>query len=328
MKKITLLAITLLSSICSTAQNSYTFSASQGTYTDLVNPTSMNNNQFWDWDEFGPVALPFSFSVFNNTYSHFIFFDDTFALVNSSTASFDFDVDVDNYTILTPISAFIQDRDITENGSLSPISYKTEGTTGSRIFKMEIKNAGLEEEIWEDEVSISFLNYQIWLYEGTGKIEYHFGPSSVSNSLYLNGDDYIYSLFASETPTFFNSGFLSGLNTNPTYTEIADPDSDPGTGLTSIPANGQIYTFTGGTLSTKNETEISFKLFPIPTENELNVSLTDIADYNYTIYDILGKKVISGEVKDSNEFTVNTSNLTSGSYLIKINNTIKKFMKK
>ena len=44
MKKITLLAVMLLSSICLSAQNSYTLSATQGTYTDLVSPTSMNNN--------------------------------------------------------------------------------------------------------------------------------------------------------------------------------------------------------------------------------------------------------------------------------------------
>lgn len=324
MKKITLLAFVLLSTICSKAQNSYTFSASQGTYTDLVNPTSLNNNQFWDWDEFGPVALPFSFSVFNNTFSHFMFSDDDFVLLDSSSLD-----NMESYTVLKPLVAFIQDRDITENGSLSPISYKTEGTTGSRIFKMEIKNAGLEEEYWENETLNSFLNYQIWLYEGTGKIEYHFGPSSVSNLLYLYGDDdEIYSLFATETPTFFNSVFLTGLNTNPTYTENSDENLEPGTGLSAIPANGQIYTFTGGTLSTENETEISFKLFPIPAENELNVSLTEIADYNYAIFDILGKKVISGEMKNTNAFSIDTSNLTSGSYLIKINNTIKKFIKK
>ena len=251
-----------------------------------------------------------------------MFSDDDFVLLDSSSLD-----NMESYTVLKPLVAFIQDRDITENGSLSPISYKTEGTTGSRIFKMEIKNAGLEVEIEEDEVSTSFLNYQIWIYEGTSKIEYHFGPSLVSYLLYLNGEPGIYSLFATETATFFKAAFLSGVSTNPTYSEITDQDSEPGTGLSAIPANGQIYTFTGGTLSTKNETEISFKLFPIPTENELNVSLTEIADYNYAIYDILGKKAISGEMKNTNEFSINTSNLTSGSYLIKINNTIKKFIK-
>ncbi len=100
-------------------KNSYTLSATQGTYTDLVNPISMNNSQFWDFDELGPVALPFSFSVFNNTYSHFVFSDDDFYLIAVNSLE-----DVENYTILSPISAYIQDRDITENGSLSPISYK------------------------------------------------------------------------------------------------------------------------------------------------------------------------------------------------------------
>lgn len=322
MKNITFLATLLLTSVCSFAQDAYTFSASQGTYTDLVSPTSMNTNQFWDYDMFGPITLPFSFSVFNTTFSHFMFSDDNFFLIDSNSLD-----NILNYTILGTINAYIQDLDITENGSLSPISYKAEGTTGSRIFKMEVKNAGLEEEINEEEISNSFLNYQIWLYEGTNKIEYHFGPNSVENLLYLSNEDGIYSLLGTLTPTFFKAVFLSGLSSNPTYSEITNQDSDPGNGLTSLPANGQIYTFEIGTLATKNESEISFKLFPIPTENELNVSLTEIADYNYAVYDILGKKVISGEMKNTNEFSIDTSNLSSGSYLIKINNTIKKFIK-
>lgn len=236
MKKITLLAFMLFSSISSFAQNSYSFSASQGTYTDLVNPTSINNNQFWNSDNFDLVALPFSFSVFNNTFSYFTFSNNNFFLTTTNLFE---DEDENSYSLLIPIQAFIQDRDITENGSLSPISYKTEGTAGSRIFKMEIKNAGLEEEIWEEQVSTSFLNYQIWLYEGTGKIEYHFGPSSVSNLPYLNGDENIYSFFETETRTFIKAAFLSGLSTNPTYSEISDPNLVP-SGLSAIPANGQI----------------------------------------------------------------------------------------
>lgn len=328
MKKITLLAITLLSAVCSTAQNAYTFSASQGTYTDLVNPTSMNNNQFWDWDEFGPLELPFTFSVFGNSFTHFIFMDDNFYLVDINALD-EFE-NFESYTILSPIQAIIQDRDITENGSLSPISYKTEGTTGNRIFKMEIKNAGLEFEIWEEETSTSFLNYQIWLYEGANKIEYHYGPSLVTDLFYLDGEESIFTFFGVETPTSLNAAFLTGSNSNPTYIELtdSDPDPDPVTGLTSVPANGQIYTFTGETLSTKKETQIAFNLFPIPTENELNVSLTEIGNYQYNVYDILGKKILTGKIDNVTEFTINTSELTSGSYLIKINNTVKKFIKK
>jgi len=328
MKKITLFASLLCIPFCSFGQNFYTFSASQGTYTALENPTSINNNAFWDWDEFDPIALPFTVQTFGEGFSHFMFYDDNFFLVNSESASFDFGENIDSYTILTPISAYIQDRDVTEDGSLSQISYKTVGETGNRILKLEIKNAGLEEEIWETEASTSYLNYQIWIYETTNKIEFHFGASLVEDIIYLNGDDYIYSLFGTETPNFFKATFLSGINNSPTYSEISDSESDPGIGLNSIPVNGQIYTFTTDVLSTDNENKLEFSLYPNPVINELNISLTEIANYNYEVFDILGKKVITGKANNVNEFNINTSNLNSGSYLLKVNNTIKKFIKK
>lgn len=320
MKNITFLATLLLTSVCSFAQNFYTFSTSQETYIDLEDPISINENQSWNNESFGPFPLPFTFSVFGDTFSYFFLFQDYFILINTIE-------NTSNIATFQPISANLQDRNFNDDVSLSPISYKTEGIPGNRIHKMEIKNAGLKVEILEEENSNSFLNYQIWLYEGTNKIEYHFGPSLLNNILYVTNSNAIYSLVRTQTLTDTKMAILSGLVSNPTYNEITEQDLPPVNGLTSLPANGQIYTFKIGTLATKNESEISFKLFPIPTENELNVSLTEIADYNYAVYDIIGKKVISGEMKNTNEFSINTSSLTTGSYLIKINNTIKKFIK-
>jgi N-acetylneuraminic acid mutarotase len=60
-------------------------------------------------------------------------------------------------------------------------------------------------------------------------------------------------------------------------------------------------------------------LYPNPCKNELNLKLNSSYNLNtYEIYDSLGQIVLSGEVK-INDFSINTSNLAQGFYLISIN---------
>src|SRR5690606_28047108 len=97
MKKNTLLAVFIVTSMTVSAQTQdfYLFSQSTGIYADLTNPTSMNNGQVWDFDDFGPVTSPFSLSVFGETYNDFSFWDDQFFLG---------DIFADDFAILLPVN--------------------------------------------------------------------------------------------------------------------------------------------------------------------------------------------------------------------------------
>ena len=55
--------------------------------------------------------------------------------------------------------------------SLSPVSYQLGGVPGSRILKVEWKNAGFHMDIAADNKSVDFVNLQIWLYEESNDIE-------------------------------------------------------------------------------------------------------------------------------------------------------------
>jgi len=79
-----------------------------------------------------------------------------------------------------------------------------------------------------------------------------------------------------------------------------------------------------------NDTEaFSFKLYPNPVENVLNISVIDNRKIDYRIYDMIGQEVKSGKL-EQNE--INVSNLEGGLYIFEINDgqkaITKKFIKK
>ncbi|MEK6616027.1 MAG: hypothetical protein AABZ32_07945, partial [Bacteroidota bacterium] len=164
----------------------YTFSYSMGTYTNLVNPISINAGLTWDDPTFS-IPIGFNFTLWNNTISTIN--TDVFWLGGILTPS------VSGIQPFLGYLADITDRASTPTnwdgmpGSLSPISYEVTGTTGNKIFKMEWKNAGFYEDINNNSVSTDYVNLQMWLYEGTNNIEIRFGNSSITQpNLVYAGD--------------------------------------------------------------------------------------------------------------------------------------------
>jgi N-acetylneuraminic acid mutarotase len=125
---------------------------------------------------------------------------------------------------------------------------------------------------------------------------------------------------------------------NNTFTAISNmPSSRSEMAVTELGNTGK-YIFSGGhvTLSAPFNDAIIYDanltvgivqqnlsnktfLYPNPCENELNLKINS-ADYlnTYEIYNSLGQIVISGQVKINN-FSINTSELSQGFYLISIN---------
>ncbi|MGB4847614.1 MAG: T9SS type A sorting domain-containing protein, partial [Saprospiraceae bacterium] len=73
------------------------------------------------------------------------------------------------------------DRGYNGGNSLSPITYKTEGSSGHRVLTVEWKNAGFYEDLSAFGVSADFINFQLKLYEVDGNIEFLYGPSSITH---------------------------------------------------------------------------------------------------------------------------------------------------
>lgn len=96
-------------------------------------------------------------------------------------------------------------------------SYKTEGAAGSRILKLEFKNACLQKELETSTSSTLFCNYQIWFYENDKSIEFHIAANTVDrfavNPLAVKDQEKIeFSMFPNPTADVLNLTFTETVN--------------------------------------------------------------------------------------------------------------------
>ena len=62
---------------------------------------------------------------------------------------------------------------------------------------------------------------------------------------------------------------------------------------------------------------VSIALYPNPANDEINLKFSQVKDFDYVIQDILGNQLIKGKVNNSEGTTINTADLSSGSYFIR-----------
>jgi hypothetical protein len=320
MKKI-IFSLLLLSSALSHSQNVYNLAVSQGNYTDLTEATSLNNATVWQYDQFGPVTLPFYFQVGDQMVDRFAFVDDDILLLTPNAT---LDSEEGLFGLLTS-GAFIQDRTYSTGVSGSSISYKTEGTAGNRIFKLEIKNAGLEDALFlgftEDHF---YINVQIWLYESDRSIEYRYGSHNITNPSFINEGEIQIGVFGDSF-----AGILTGSTTAPNYQEFT-PANPPGDDfqptVDEFPATGTIYHFYNSLAGTASYTKFDLAVYPNPAISNLYISTNSGNSVNYDIYTVLGSKVLSGKL-NSTITQINIETLDKGVYFLTIDGATKKFIK-
>ena len=142
-------------------------------YQNLTGATSVNNGEIWDEPEYIiPVAFPFELNGHDITQLQFY---GSGAKLRSATA------DTAISALLFPFETDLIDRGAFGNVSLSPISYKVVGDPGDRIEKIEWKNAGSYYEMVDDGTLNMYINFQLWLYEGSNTIEFRFGDSDIDD---------------------------------------------------------------------------------------------------------------------------------------------------
>ena len=306
------------------AQSLYTITTSTATYADLTSPISVNNGQVWDFDDFGPYQVPFSFKVAGQVITHFAFHDDNFIFLTGLNE------DTDDLYYLLASGIYIQDKNFNAGVSQSPISYKVEGTSGNRILKMQVKNAGSEDEALTLQTNNLFVNFQVWIYEGTNVIEYRYGNTNITASNMSVIEDGIQMGIVSLNEVY-DGIVLYGNPAAPTVAEFfngggLDPNIDYV--MTSYPTNGTVYEFTPSTTAATEEfNKIQFRIYPNPVVESLRISLENMDLTDYVITDLTGKIIRKGKFTDL-ENTVDVTDVNSGMYFIKIGNTTKKFLKK
>ncbi len=278
----------------------YIFTVDSQTYQEISNGTSANNGEIWD-DPLYTFPLGFSFSIFGLTINE-LSIDDYFA--GGIVSGYPFSQP--ESPLIVVYDADLIDRGILSGVSESPISYATEGEPGSRIFKLQWKNAGFYAETERLETADSFVNFQLWLFEGSNTIELHFGPSNITDPELLfdffNGP--LIGLVESynfDEDNFEHFWYLTGNPAAPFLNRISIEQGDTlSQTLLDTPANGTVYRFALMTTNTNNFfAPTSIKLYPTIAQNRITVEFPekDITNLKYSILNPEGKVFKEGEIQ-------------------------------
>ena len=292
MKKLCALTLAMLMVMCVNAQT-YTLTTSNVTYEELTGATDITGGQLWD-DEIWQVPIGFAVELF----------DSSFTALNANSNGFLFDT-IGNAEVKIGMSR----SDLVDGAFLIdfnfpiPVTYLTEGVAGTKIFKIEWKLAN----VWGAD-STNVVNYQIWIYEETGNIEFHFGAGFLGNMSTLSVQKY------SGSPYFEDGISLIGDPLNPQTSTVINQKLD------NYPSDGMAYTFVKGepvpTTIGVNQ-EINLTLYPNPVSELLTVFGKDLDGTQWNIINSLGQKVKKGKLLKNN-ISVPVNDLINGYYLFQI----------
>ena len=243
MKTSLITVILFLTSINLKAQY-YTFDASTNSYEDLDQSTSLNNTMTWHNPHFN-IPIGFDFTLYNKTIQKIIL--NGFGWGGSLTSNHK-----GIYTLLIAYGSDLVDRgynmvaDTITPESKSNISYQLDSVNHKKILKIQWKNVGFYSELADDSISSDYVNFQLWLYEGSNDIEWHFGPNRISKpSLCYNNysGTYIalFPTFDHGINTVLGKGYvLSGDPINP---EVLLVDNQNPHHINGTIPDGTIYRF-------------------------------------------------------------------------------------
>ncbi|MBA3829503.1 MAG: T9SS type A sorting domain-containing protein [Taibaiella sp.] len=281
------LSILLVSNTIS-AKTGYDFYYGINAYADLPSPVVIVNNSGFDGTVYS-IPIGFNFHYWGTSYS--TFYVSTDAYFSFAVADYGF------YPFYSALKGI----------GYSSISYMMDNVRdiGNRILKVQFKNVGFEMNATNTD-SVSF---QIWLYELTGNIEYHYGVSNIARADYADifGNSFGPQVALAEPSlaTYYN---LRGDASNPTLVTIPMMY----TYLTGYPMANTTYTFIPvGTAVPYENKNTELLLYPNPANGKVNLSLKG---YNpspsakVTLINMIGETVFVAP------FTQNTILDVSGLY--------------
>lgn len=285
----------------------YTFNLQTAAYTPLTGAISLNNNTIWDDPSF-TIPMPFGFTVQGEQVDSLLLDGLGGNLVGIRNGSA-------IVTIVAPFDADLIDRGYDSSISLSPISYRVDGSAGNRILKVEWKEAGSFAEYADSGGVLSmYISFQAWIYEGSNIIEYRYGANTINNPvLFYDG----------ENGAFIGTAIVDGASAIPNLLNGSAASPTLSLTLSAIngtPASGTVYRFTpiGGSSSvSENSLAQKISAWPNPVTDVLNLELKNEQQARIALYNLQGQKVKQQLLTESRS-SLDLSDLPAGAYLIRM----------
>jgi len=302
-------------------QNSYELIINEEIYfplekATLIDSSSFDNQFGWDDPAFS-VPIGFTFSFLGNEIETLDQLGDGAVMLGTPSNS----SGVPLFYGLMPVSFDLADRGIVgEEPSL--IRYQTTGSPGERVFAIEWYNAGLYDEIFSsDSISVSSLNFQIWLYENDHSIEFRYGSCIYPDPFDPLAEPGLALIILDLNLSSYEGNFLT-LSGHPADCVIENINNVEDLEMYSLDyyLNAMVYRFepTSIPFSVHENNLMSFPIFPNPASNNLTIDLGDLTGVNTSIklYDSSSKLVF--EKQSSSTILIDVSVFAKGLYTLEL----------
>jgi hypothetical protein len=306
------LALCLLITSPAVAQFPYSGETFTDTYQPLTDYDFLEVEAGWDDPE---LYVPFGFDfMFDDVVTDFAFLGDV------GEALFllqDYD-EVTNMII--PISLDLMDVAGYAPELVSTFRVVTEGEAPSRVFKMEWNEVGFYNLLESTGDYEQRMNFQVWLYEQQGNIEFRFGTNTVTDILAIIDEGFLVSALVWDVGEMTGGSMVyavQGPTADPTYTTVTDMDNWIPSNLNGIPAEGQGYRFTSttGNGDERAVSEETFSCYPNPASDQLTV-VGGSTELEISLCDLAGRVIERFTLPAHGRQTVNVGGLTAGAYAL------------
>jgi len=312
MKKSLLLAAALATFAAAYSQFPYSATVLNEYYLPLDNPTSLDIEVGWDDPEV-QIPLDFSIDLDGNNSGGILMLGGTGEMLMNTTEN-------GLMNILWPISLDVMDIGAVEAEEFSSIQYQVTGESPNRILKVEWYECGLYEEIANLGTTTVRLNFQTWIYESGGIIEFRFGSNTIPSD---------FSEF-----DFLTSGIILGFDYDyydgTFYTASGDADAPDwtlsddfyqwyysGTNLSGVPVEGTVYRFGPAVHIAETETSApNFFTYPNPTAGSAWIQ-NGMEAAEFQVFDATGRSIHTFFLGAGNQTQLPSEVWAAGTYTIR-----------
>jgi len=307
------------------AQSYYKFSQSTVTYADLSSPISLNNNTVWDFSTGTPYynlniinMLP-GFNLFGNIIYDMHIYGGAVQFYHNGLQQIFY---IHALGFASP--DYMKDKGVGTSSTQSPISYQVTGATPNRILKIQWKNAG------HNAFLTDYMNVQLWLYESSNNIEFHYGPSSITNAsttqlLVGLGHAYQQNGYPNQV---IEENYLENSVSNPVLSAAN------ASAFVGMPANGTVYTFSRNIVGIEeSDNPLSeIILYPNPSTGSFRINLISVksSTNNLTVIikNILGETIMEKIVNNQTIAKIDLIDQPKGVYFVSVHDEKNAFNKK